>query len=71
MGEQAVALMPDRDAATLLDQGFEDWCSFCGVNPVYSPGLCSSCQADEDFLNCPYCHGTSCTQACEEDEYGD
>lgn len=56
-------------AASLLAQGFEDWCSFCGVNPVMGPGLCSSCQADENFANCPFCKGVSCTQECEDDEW--
>ena len=51
--------------------GSEDWCSFCGVNPVSGRGLCSSCQDDEDFVNCPYCHGTNCTQECEDDELAD
>jgi len=45
-----------------------DWCSFCGVNPVVvTGGLCSMCQADEDFNNCEFCHGTNCTQECEDD----
>lgn len=45
------------------------WCSECGVNPVFAYGvMCSSCQADEDFANCPFCHGTSCTQECEDDQ---
>jgi len=46
----------------------EDWCSFCGVNPVIGPGLCSSCQSDEDFYNCPFCKGVSCTLECEDED---
>ena len=45
------------------------WCEKCGVNPVYSYGeRCRSCRADDDFDNCPFCHGTECTFECEEDE---
>lgn len=47
----------------------DGYCEQCGVNYVYGPGICSMCQADEDFANCRHCHGTSCTGACgDEDE---
>jgi hypothetical protein len=55
-------------AADLLAEGYGGWCPFCGVNPVSGPGLCSSCQEDEDFWNCPFCHGEGCTQECEDEE---
>jgi hypothetical protein len=46
----------------------DGFCEQCGVNHVYGGGLCSLCQDEEDFLNCPYCHGTSCTGACDDEE---
>jgi hypothetical protein len=46
----------------------DGWCDHCGVNPVYGPGLCSMCQADEDFLTCEFCQGVSCTGTCEDEE---
>jgi hypothetical protein len=45
----------------------DEWCELCGVNPAIGR-LCSSCQADEDFYNCEFCHGTSCTQECEDED---
>ncbi|MCR4340743.1 MAG: hypothetical protein NUW01_12750 [Gemmatimonadaceae bacterium] len=48
----------------------DEWCRNCGVNPSLGyRDLCSSCEADEDFLNCTFCSGTSCTGECEEDDY--
>ncbi len=45
------------------------WCAECGSNPVWSYGdKCASCRADEDFYNCEFCHGTNCTQECDEDD---
>lgn len=44
------------------------WCEQCGVNHVYGGGLCSMCQAEEDFYNCTYCGGTSCTGECDDEE---
>jgi hypothetical protein len=53
-----------------IGHGFDldDWCSFCGVNPTLGGGLCSMCQDDDDFANCEFCHGTSCTQECKDDD---
>ena len=55
----------------MSELGWHDdvWCRSCGVNPSLGyRDLCSSCEDDEDFANCTFCSGTSCTGECEDDD---
>lgn len=61
----------DRESLFAPAPDMRGLCRTCGVNPSISgddDDLCRGCSADEDFANCHFCHGTDCTQECEDDE---
>lgn len=60
--------MTSAASAPLWADPLDLWCEQCGVNHVYGGGLCSMCQAEEDFYNCTYCGGTSCTGECDDED---
>lgn len=50
-----------------MSAGELDFCERCGVNLAPGGGLCRFCSVDDDFDACEFCHGTECTQECDDD----